>query len=143
MCLFHKLIQFLFNTKPIKTAQFFLDNKGRKIWYFWDGYPTNNFYLHHRGKWIGGMQIIHDGNVLELCNIVIYKCYPQYRKSGIGKRSFSLLIDFAEEFGFLKIKGRIEPESIELLPDLLRFYRSLGCEIIGNWFIYWVGNTSL
>lgn len=138
-----KLIRFLLNIKPTKTAQSFLDNKGRKIWYFWDGDPINDLVVYHRGKLIGRMQFICKGDVLELGDIVISKHYQQYRNSGIGTKMFNLLIDFARKNNYFKIEGWMQPESIDEWPKLLKFYHSLGCEINGKYFVYWVEKRSI
>jgi GNAT superfamily N-acetyltransferase len=142
MYLVRKLIQFLLNTKPTKSAQSFLDNKGRKIWYFWDGDPINDFFVYHRGRLTGRMQFFCERDVIELGDIVIFERYQQYRNSGIGTMMFNLLVDFAREYNFIKIEGWIQPESIDKLEKLVKFYRSLGCEINGNWFVYWVEKHS-
>ena len=138
-----KLIRFFLNTKPTKTAHSFLDKKGRKIWYFWDGDPINDFFIYHRGRLAGRMQIIYKGDVLELGDIVIFERYQQYRNSGIGTMMFILLADFAREHNFIKIEGWMQPESIDEWPKLLKFYHSLGCEINGKYFVYWVEKHSI
>jgi GNAT superfamily N-acetyltransferase len=136
--LFRRLKRRLFNTKPTENSRFFLDNKARKIWYFWDGDPINDLCLSHRGRWIGRMQFIWRDDILELGDIVIFEHYPQYRNSGIGTWMFRNLVEVAREHKISRIVGRMQPESIDLWPKLRNFYMIQGCEFDGNWFIYLV-----
>lgn len=140
MYLIRKLFWFLCNPKPTKTAQFFLDNQGRKIWYFWGDDPINALFLRHRGRWIGKMQFIFQENALELGDIEVFERYPQYRNSGIGTQMFRLLVAYAKEHNISRIEGFMKPETKEMWPKLFEFYRSLGCTIVGGHFFYTVNS---
>jgi GNAT superfamily N-acetyltransferase len=82
------------------------------------------------------MQIIFQGNTLELGDIEIFERYPLYRNSGIGTQMFRLLVAYAKEHNISRINGFMKPETKEMWPKLFGFYRSLGCEIQGKQFFY-------
>ena len=84
------------------------------------------------------MQFIFQENALELGDIEVFERYPQYRNSGIGTQMFRLLVAYAKEHNISQIDGFMKPETKEMWPKLLGFYRSLGCTIVGSHFFYTV-----
>ncbi|MBI9050786.1 MAG: GNAT family N-acetyltransferase [Anaerolineaceae bacterium] len=112
------------------------DNKGRKLWCHWVGDPVDDLVLLNHGNHIARMQIIWEENCITLCDIFV--AHPRFRNSGIGKWMFIHLIDLAKQKNISRIVGRMQPETKDKWPELIKFYTKLGCEIDGNHFLYYI-----
>lgn len=123
-----------FNDYSSYGWDYFFDKKGRKIWFFEDKNSAIKLILFHRGNTIGKMQYVFQEDHIILGDIVIFDDFPQFRRAGIGSWMFTKLKEFAKEHDFNYITGEMIPEKPELLPGLIKFYRTRGCEIKGKWF---------
>jgi RimJ/RimL family protein N-acetyltransferase len=136
LLLLRRLIFLIFNPKPGKNFQSFVDDKDRKIWFCLHGDCIQYLTVIHKGKILGDCKFFIEDSVLTLGDIFISEQFPEYRNSGIGTTMFRLLVDYARDQKYSRIEGWMQPEHSYLWPKLIGFYQSLGCTIEGNQFYY-------
>ena len=134
MGVIQKLKKKIFNDYSSFGYDYFIDKKGRKIWFYLEDESLNQLLLFHKGNIIGKMLFSFEDEFIELCDIVVFEDRPLYRKSGIGSWMFNKLKDIAKEHNYKFIIGNMVPEKSESLQDLVKFYEKQGCEIEDGWF---------
>jgi len=116
---------------------YFFDSKERKIWYEIEVESLSQLYLFYKGDCIGKMLFVLEDDCIELCDIVIFDDFPQFRNSGIGSWMFNKLKEIALTNNYKIITGKIVAENTESWQKLVSFYTDQGCEIEDGWFTYW------
>ena len=143
MGVIQKLKKKIFNDYSSFGLDYFFDSKERKIWYEIEVESLSQLYLFYKGDCIGKMLfVLEDDYYIELCDIVIFDDYPQFRNSGIGSWMFNKLKEIAINQNLKGIKGKMVPENSEDWQELVKFYKKQGCLVEDGWFEYWFDNNN-
>jgi hypothetical protein len=134
MGIIQNILKNIFNDFSSFGFKFFFDKNSRKIWYSFSEDSSSPLYLFYKGKCIGKMLFSLKDDYIELCDIIVFDGYLQFRNSGIGSWMFGKLKEIAISHNLKSIKGKMVPENLEDWQELVKFYKKQGCLVEDGWF---------